>query len=307
MLRETYPDYSTKFFEETFSLNMVFTKLEHADKMLTLNSDCKNPKCTRDGRCSEKNHISKINSYFSDYFEKCFGKLSWDYGTTESSDEQPSQKPTKPQKPLTTQSMSILKPRKIAYDENLETKVAYDEKIERVKPEPRLRWSNIYESQSVVHSNNSVPIPVSVPTSKYKCMTYKQLESDGDSPRSESPQSYSDDERMRFQQDQIETMKLTDYISNGAAMASRSTPVDENELDDSEVSEGSESVSQRGQRVKRQRQFDRKMDNSVLMDNDIRRNTLSDHSYTLSESSSSQRLMADSSSESGKRKCIISL
>ncbi|XP_012230535.1 uncharacterized protein [Linepithema humile] len=103
----------------------------------------------------------------------------------------------------------------------------------------------------------------------------RNLESDGDSPRSQSPQSYSGDDERTCAQDSIQSLE---YIMNGAAAASRNKPEDKN----------------RDQRVRRSR-FVRK--NPMLSDSDIRRNTLNDHSYTLNEDSL-RRLRTDSTSES---------
>lgn len=112
----------------------------------------------------------------------------------------------------------------------------------------------------------------------------KHLESDGDSPpdssRSESPQSNSGDERISLQQ--IEAS--LSYIAAVAKTCMKNRAGESND-----------------QLVRRPRFVQKKDNPQVLMDSDIRRNTLNDHSYTLNESSS-QRSMIDFTSESGKRK-----
>lgn len=115
--------------------------------------------------------------------------------------------------------------------------------------------------------------------------TIKNLESDGDSPRSASPQSSEvDEEESIFARNGRNVHeKLSDYISEGAASASRES---ENEG--------------RGQQVGR-RSFIRRRkekENEVSMENDIKRNPLSDHCYH--QSRSLERLRPETFSETGK-------
>lgn len=117
--------------------------------------------------------------------------------------------------------------------------------------------------------------------------SFNYLESDGDSPRSESPQSCSGDDRMSLLQDQVNSLQ---YISNGAATAGTS------DSENSPINENNEQV--------RHSWYNRMIKDPVLTDSDIRRNTLNDHSYTLNESNS-QHLMVDCTSESGKHKSFV--
>lgn len=115
--------------------------------------------------------------------------------------------------------------------------------------------------------------------------TIKNLESDGDSPRSASPQSSEvDEEESIFGRNGRNVHeKLSDYISEGAASASRES---ENEG--------------RGQQVGRRAYIRRRKEkeNEVSMENDIKRNPLSDHCYH--QSRSLERLRSETFSETGK-------
>lgn len=106
----------------------------------------------------------------------------------------------------------------------------------------------------------------------------KNLESDGDSPRSLSPQSsVADEDDLIFRTNQIDAEKLSDYISEGAASASRDTP-----------------TSDRRSYIRRKEEESQRQ----TMESDIKRNTLSDHCYH--QSRSMERLTSETFSETGK-------
>lgn len=114
----------------------------------------------------------------------------------------------------------------------------------------------------------------------------KNLESDGDSPRSASPQSSEvDEEESIFRNGQKVHEKLSDYISEGVASASR-----ELENEDVKRQVGRRSFSQRRKEKENQRQ--------ASMNIDMKRNPLSDHSYH--QPTSIERLRRETFSESGK-------
>ncbi|KMR04498.1 n-myc protein [Lasius niger] len=111
----------------------------------------------------------------------------------------------------------------------------------------------------------------------------KNLESDGDSPRSLSPQSsVADEDDLIFRTNQIDAEKLSDYISEGAASASRDTP-----------------TSDRRSYIRRKEEESQRQ----TMESDIKRNTLSDHCYH--QSRSMERLTSETFSETDEEEIDV--
>ncbi|XP_029665810.1 uncharacterized protein LOC115237099 [Formica exsecta] len=127
----------------------------------------------------------------------------------------------------------------------------------------------------------------------------KNLESDGDSPRSASPQSSeADEDESIFRNGQIKVHeKLSEYISEGAASASRDTS-----------GSGSESPDQQVRRPyiqrkeKESRETERKEREVSVESDTIKNNTLNDHCYH--QSRSMERLRRQTFSETDEEEEI---
>lgn len=144
-------------------------------------------------------------------------------------------------------------------------------------------------SNTILSAAHSFANPLMNTSSNNSCQestrTLKNLESDGDSPRSASPQSSVTDEEEVFRSVRInrelKNEKLSDYISEGAASAGRdSSPSDD----------------------RRRRKEEDQLPTSIL-ESDIRRYTLSDHCYH--QSKSMERLRRETFSETDEEEIDV--
>ncbi|XP_072748747.1 uncharacterized protein Myc isoform X2 [Anoplolepis gracilipes] len=129
--------------------------------------------------------------------------------------------------------------------------------------------SSAANSQTNPLTNLQINTPSNIMKSCQESRIIKNLESDGDSPRSASPQSSTDEDDI-FQNDQITEKKLFDYISEGAASAGRDTPT--------------KSSSQKNRRRNTRRDEDESQPEAESEGENIKRNAHSDHCYHQSRS-----------------------
>ncbi|XP_029173262.1 myc protein [Nylanderia fulva] len=158
---------------------------------------------------------------------------------------------------------------------------------------PRSLLKNPVFNSRIVSAAHSLANPPSN-NSCTKSRTLKNLESDGDSPRSTSPQSSVADEEEIFSNIRIsrewKNEKLSDYISEGAASAGRDSSLsnDRRRRKEEEEEEEEEEEDQ--------------LSTSIL-ESDIRRHTLSDHCYH--QSRSMERTRRDTFSETDEEEIDV--